>query len=114
MALIDSASASTGLKVRSGTGQYPALGTSTANFSDTYDHAASILASNTAYSEELQLVNGKYQTPGSSDGYKNYTTYYLFNGIIASFPASPKRPRVGPGAYASPRRPVHALLLSSL
>ena len=82
-----------GLHVRSGydssTNYYPSgPGTGNEDFGDTYDNTADISStSNPRYDTELQLVNGKYQTPGSNDGYKNYTTYYLFNGITETYPS---------------------------
>ena len=82
-----------GLHVRSGydssTDYYPSgPGTGNNDFGDTYDNTKDISStSNPRYNTELQLVNGKYQAPGSSDGYKNYTTYYLFNGIAETYPS---------------------------
>jgi hypothetical protein len=56
--------------VTSGTGTLPTSGYGTA-----YNHTTSLLTN-----EELQLVNGRYETPAVGNGYKNYTTGYYFPG----------------------------------
>ena len=61
---------SLGRHVRSGNGQYPSIGTGASDAGDDYDHTQSILSGN--YGDELQLVNGKYSTPSTGDGYKDY------------------------------------------
>jgi hypothetical protein len=61
------ATTSGGQQVSSGTGQYPSTGFGTA-----YDHTASLLGN-----EELQLVNGTYQSKAfSANGYKDYAGFY--------------------------------------
>jgi hypothetical protein len=65
------ASTSTGQHVTSGTGTYPSSG-----FGDAYDHAVDITTT-----EELQLVNGTYQSPSVGDGYKNYAASFWCGGL---------------------------------
>lgn len=62
-------------QVRSGAGTYPSLGVSFNNAGDTYYHTDSILG--ITYAQELQLVNGFYQSPIVGSGYRNYTNYYF-------------------------------------
>ncbi len=63
-----------GRHVQSGLGTYPTLGTTqSGQCGGDYDHTQSILSGISGnYAEELQLVNGKYSTPSTGDGYKNY------------------------------------------
>jgi len=64
-------SSSLGRHVKSGLTQYPDLGvTQSGQCGGDYDHSQSILSGD--YAQELQLVNGTYQTPIVGDGYKNY------------------------------------------
>jgi hypothetical protein len=69
------ATSSGGQHVSSGTGSYPAIGSGAAG--QTYDHTASILSTS-----ELQLVNGRYETPSVSNGYRDYRTSYYFPGSL--------------------------------
>ncbi len=65
---------SEGRHVQSGIGQYPDLGiTQAGQCGGDYDHSQSILGGISGnYAQELQLVNGSYQSPSVGDGYKNY------------------------------------------
>lgn len=59
-----------GRQVQSGLGTFPEIGITLGQAGGYYDHSHSILTDN--YSQELQLVNGLYQSVSGSDGYKNY------------------------------------------
>lgn len=64
-----------GVLMNPGSGQYPTTG-----YTSTYsDHSASIVAT-----EQLQLVNGRWSTPGVGDGYRNYASYY-FPGSLSLY-----------------------------
>lgn len=65
---------SEGRHVQSGLGTYPDLGITIAGqCGGDYDHTQSLLGGISGnYAQELQLVNGSYQTPSVGDGYKNY------------------------------------------
>jgi len=57
------------LRSRSGVGQYPTYGTGASQFGDAYDSYELLLDS--PYTEELQLVNGRYRFPSG-----DYTSLY--------------------------------------
>lgn len=73
-----------GRHVQSGLGTFPEIGiTQIGQAGGDYDHSQSILSGN--YAQELQLVNGLYQSVNGSDGYKNYNlpapnNYYFSYG----------------------------------
>ena len=71
-----------GQHVRSGDADYPALGTNAGEAGGDYDHDQDI-SSNASYTSEMQLVNGKYQTPTAvgAAGYKDYAGFYFPGGI---------------------------------
>ena len=76
--LINNANSNNGLLVQSGKDNtnvfYPSgPGTGTNQFGGTYDHTKNLV---THYTTELQLVNGYFSTPVTTDGYKNYTSFY--------------------------------------
>lgn len=78
ISLTDSASSTTGgLQVKSGSGQYPSIGSGAGEAGDTYSHSDTIVGT-----EELQLVNGTFQTAASvgSDGYKTYSNFFFTSG----------------------------------
>ena len=58
-----------------GTGQYPATG-----FTSAYDHSATIVGT-----DQLQMVNGRWQSKASAGTYANYSSYY-FPGAMLSEP----------------------------
>jgi hypothetical protein len=70
--------ANKGTQVLSGAGNFPELGVTEANAGGVYDHDVSLIDS--FYDEELQLVNGTYQSPSVGDGYINYSSGYFFSG----------------------------------
>ena len=88
---ITASSSSYGIRVRSGldtaTVYYPSgPATTDEAYGDTYDETKDIsLTSNPRYDTELQLVGGKFQTPGSTDGYKDYTSFYLMSGLPGTY-----------------------------
>ena len=71
-----------GQHVRSGSGDYPTIGSGANDAGNIYDHDEDI-SSNTSYLKELQLIDGSYQSPTStgSNGYKSYSNFY-FPGSI--------------------------------
>jgi hypothetical protein len=74
------ATSSGGQHVSSGTGSYPAIGSGAAG--QTYDHTDSILSTS-----ELQLVNGRFESPTVGNGYKNYSTlnYYVAGATLRDY-----------------------------
>jgi hypothetical protein len=62
----------TGTLMTPGTGQYPATG-----FTSAYDHSATIVGT-----DQLQMVNGRWQSKASAGMYANYSSYY-FPGAIS-------------------------------
>jgi hypothetical protein len=69
---LDSASSTylagmSGVVMSAGAGQFPASG-----YTTTIDHTASIVGT-----DQLQLVNGRWSTPGVGEGYKNYGSFYF-------------------------------------
>ena len=79
---ISTSSNSYGIRVLSGldssTTYYPSgPATTDEAYGDTYDETKDISStSNPRYDTELQLIGGKFETPASSNGYKDYRTYY--------------------------------------
>jgi hypothetical protein len=73
---------SSGQHVRSGSGDYPSIGTGATDAGDTYDHDEDI-SSHASYVNELQLISGIYKSPTSagSNGYKSYSGFYFPGGI---------------------------------
>jgi hypothetical protein len=69
------ATSSAGQQVTSGTGTYPTIGSGAAG--QTFDHSLTIVGTS-----ELQLVNGRYETPAVGNGYKNYSSAYYFPGSL--------------------------------
>jgi hypothetical protein len=68
-----------GSQVRSGSGQYPAIGTAQDQVGEAYDHTFSLLHAN--YDEELQMVAGLYSSPDAvGTGYLDYSSDYFFSG----------------------------------
>jgi hypothetical protein len=61
------------VRVRSGSGQFPAIGNGNADFGDTYVSATSLKT--VPYDTELQLLNGRFQRPTG-----NYTSNLPTNG----------------------------------
>ena len=59
-----------GTVMSAGSGQFPTSGYTTA-----IDHTASIVGT-----DQLQLANGRWSTPGVGDGYKNYSSFYFPSG----------------------------------
>ena len=88
---ISASTSSYGIRVRSGidttTIYYPS-GPSTLDesYGDTYDNTKDIsLTTNPRYDDELQLVGGKFSTPASNEGYKDYRSFYLMTGLPGSY-----------------------------
>ncbi len=73
---------SSGQHVRSGSGDYPSIGTGATDAGDTYNHDEDI-SSHASYVNELQLISGSYKSPTSagSNGYKSYSGFYFPGGI---------------------------------
>ena len=66
----------TGTVMAAGSGQFPSSG-----YTSVIDHTATIVGSS-----QLQLVNGRWSTPGVGDGYKNYASNFWFPGTPTSQP----------------------------
>ena len=71
-----------GQHVRSGSGDYPTIGSGANDAGNIYDHDEDI-SLHANYLKELQLIDGSYQSPTStgSNGYKSYSNFY-FPGSI--------------------------------